>query len=571
MPALPFKFALTSFNAFLAAAVVAVALVAGLIFDPLADLFTASAFYFIIAALTLVGMHFHSQSQQLAATIRQHQTDIAIAGALGIALMAIIFMAVGADFRVLADETNLLSTSQGLFESLELRNITQVQHYYESAHIVKAAPAHRPGLFATLTSLLHFTFGYQWYHGFVLNFIVGVISIGAAYLIFNQLAGRLFGVIAALLLASFPMFALNASSSGFDALNMLMIMLLYWQLFRFLQQPDARGVQLLLLLLLLAAQVRYETALLGVPVAIAIALQGRQLWQWQYSRFFALIPLLYLPIVWQKLVSSHFANPGDNKDPFTLENIGHNVVHMLEFFSDWNNKGLPTLRLTAALALVGLLVMAYKHWRGSWKGQWQKSVWIALGLCLLGQILVSCIHFAYYMGDYQQPWLNRWSQTQLVWLIPLAALALHTLLAQINNKVISSVVLALFMIHGTHAAMLNPVGKNLNLYRQYKQVRTWLQDNYDTRGTLVISRRSGMYAALGYSALNPDSADERQQSLKSNLQRGLYQQILFVTTYNHRKKENSEQPPKGFKAAKLVDFQYGGSSSARVYGLTVRK
>jgi uncharacterized membrane protein YhfC len=551
----------SSFTSFLVSSVLALIVVGVLFDDARTDTFVRSAFYFLFAACVFLLMALYRQWDDICAWFAASRREIAYALGLGLALTSMVFLVVKPDFRVLADETNLLSTSQGLFLTHELKNIIEILFFYEGFEVRHADPAHRPGLFAFLTSILHFIGGYRWYNSFALNFIVSMSSIAVFYLFFSHLAGRLFGLICAVLLAAFPIFQLNVASGGFDALNMLLVMLVYVQLYRFITQPGPQQLELLLLITLLAAQARYETAVLGVPVFIAMLLHWRGLWQWRYSPVFPLIPLLYLPVVWQKLVSSHFANPGDSDDPFKFSNLGDNFINMLKFFSDWHDKGLPTLRIIAVLAALGLVILVWRLIRQ----RQSRLLWLALALCVVGQVLIALTHFAYYTGNYQLAWLNRLAQVQLTWLIPLAALPLYVFFQRRYHPVLVGAVLTLILLHGTHAAMLNPVGKSLTLYRDYKQVRLHLQAHYPPRDTLVITHRSGMYAALGYSALSPEKARQSASALLMNLERGLFQNILFITPYNHVTRKHTLALADNYRREEVASFQYDAVSSVKIY------
>lgn len=528
--------------------------------------FAASVIYFILAAIALTLM---SGGRTLGASSGLSWQRVGRVALFATLLTALIWSSVGIEFRVLADETNLLATSRTLFTDLALKNVTETLHYYDSESVIHADTAHRPGLFATVTALLHFISGFHWLNAFITNLLVSIVTLSAVVLFFQRTLSLRFGVVAALLLASFPIYQLNITSAGYDALNMLMVMLFYMQLWRFMHRPSGGEMELLLLLALLASYARYESAAVVLVALVAILLHWRQLLQWRYSLLLPLIPLLYLPVVWQKIVSSNFANAGDDPtQAFNLGGIGENWLNMWRYFSDWSGAGLPTHLWIVALALIGGVI--FLGW--GWRQRSQRRGLLAFGLLLLAQSLISIAHFAYYFGDYQLAWINRLAQIQLLWLVPLATTPLIWLSRSWQGWRQGWLVLGLLFIYltGNVVARENKVGKSLTLFREYKQVRHYLQQHYPLQGTVVINERSGLYTALGYSAIKPHTLMQRQAILVSNLERGLFQQLLFVSKFDNDKRRLQDKIAPRFEAELLKRLQFDGSRSVDIYRLTVK-
>ncbi len=448
--------------------------------------------------------------------------ELGLAALLATFLCAVVFANVTPEFRILADETNLLSTSYALHSHLQLLNITEQLNFFDSTLLVNSEPAHRPALYPILTSLLHFVSGFRWSNGIVLNFLVGVASLTLVQIGLARAGGRALGLLGACLLASAPLFQLNITSSGFDALNSLMIMAVYFQLYRFLQRPESQQAELLLVLGILAAQARYETAVLLLPIGLALLLHARTLLRQYYSASLALVPLLALPIVWQKAVAENFANAGDAAEQaFAIANIPGNALQAVLFFFKVDSAGLPVQSWLSYAALVGGALLLWRIRRQDSK------TWSFLALMALGLALLSLAHFAYYTGNYHLPWISRLAQIHLTWLVPLAAVALLFALRLTGTRAIYACGLAgMILIHGLTIGQANVQGKNLLLYREFKLAKDFLTERYPTEHSLVISDRSGMYASLGYSALYPDNAARRQEDLKMNLENGLFQHIL---------------------------------------------
>lgn len=492
--------------------------------DSRADWFASVAPLLCVLGILIALDRLHASTRMT----RQKWRELGIAALVGTLLCGVVFANVTPEFRILADETNLLSTSHALHSHLQLLNITEQLNFFDSTHIVSAEPAHRPALYPILTALLHYCSGFRWSNGIALNFMVGVASLTLLQLGLARIGGRALALLGAVLLASAPLFQLNIASSGFDALNSLMIMAVYFQLYRFLQRSDARQAELLLILGILAAQARYETAVLLLPIGLALLVHARTLLQQRYSAALAVMPLLALPIVWQKLVAESFANAGDAPEQaFALGHIAVNAVQAVLFFFKTDTPGLPVQLWMSYAALVGAAILL---WRVRRQGN---AAWWFLALAALGQLLLSLAHFAYYTGNYHLPWISRLAQVHLVWLVPLAAIALlHALRLSRTKPIYAAGLAALVLVHGLVIGQANVQGKNLLLYREFKQAKDFLTEHYPPAHSLVINERSGMYAALGYSALYPHNASAREGDLRVNLENGLFQHILQLSLEN---------------------------------------
>jgi hypothetical protein len=482
---------------------------------------------------------------------------------VGLAMVAVgvIFVVVEPRFRILADETNLLSTSYSLFLNQEFLNIKEKLFYYGIEHVISSELPHRPALYSVLLSLLHTSLGYQWYQGFVLNFLVGVASLLLFYHFGRVVAGRFFGLLCALLLASFPVFQLNITSSGFDALNLLMLALTYALLYRFLFKPSGQSLELLLLVTILGAQARYESMALLVPVAGVMLWHWRQMPAWQYSVFFPVIPLLAIPVLWQKIVSSEFSNnANDAATAFAMERILPNLGHLAEFLFDWHGRGFATQPVVVALAVIGLF------W-GGWQ-IWRTREPRLLGFILafsVGYLMILLAHLSYQYGDMRLAWIYRLTHIHLLWIIPAAAFAIVRLHHLLREPALLAGLLVVLWISGISAAYRDPIGKTLQLQRQFATVSGYLIDHYPPQSTLVISdARPNMYAALGYSSLRSDYANRHIDALRTNLQRGLFERMLYLEDHQYAPAA-SARLDSAFAREELFRTQYKANGSVIIH------
>src|SRR5207249_12322059 len=118
-----------------------------------------------------------------------------------------------------------------------------------------------------------------------------------------------------------------------EALNLLLVMLISFQLYRFLRRPDPLELEILLLLVALGAQCRYETVVLALPVLVAAALKAKSLRAGAASWRLALVPLVFVPVVWQRLLTTP-RNEGDGLSAtFGVEYVWPHLVRAVEAFA----------------------------------------------------------------------------------------------------------------------------------------------------------------------------------------------------------------------------------------------
>lgn len=460
--------------------------------------------------------------------------ELLTSGALGLALTAFIFLFQDTQFRILDDETRLLATSRSLYHFHGLQVLEQYLSTPGSEQLIETYPAHRPGLFAVLVSFLHFIFGYSPFHGFALNFAVSTLSLAAFYLAGLRLKNRMTGILAALFLAAFPIYQLNVTSSGFDALNMLMLFLAYAQIIKFMLDPTPKGFELMALTALLAALCRYESAAVALPVALAALYHRKTLLQAQgYSNRLALIPLLYLPVIWQKLVSNNFANPGDPAEKafeLSYTYFSENLLSLFYFFSDFLFLGFPTNQFVFVLALVGLAVFyrrAMPVMRLRHGAAFARRFRDGLLFVLLSHVLITAAQLCYQFGNILLPWVNRFAQVQLIWIPLLAALALSSAWPKLDapRRRLAPLLLAAVFVYGLHQTRVDASQGLIIHYRAYQDAREYMPAHFPPETTLVISGQPNTYTALGYSAIGYDTAQDKLPEL---IEGGWFRHIIAV-------------------------------------------
>jgi hypothetical protein len=437
----------------------------------------------------------------------------------GVALATVTFLATGPEFRVLADETNLLGSSLSLWLNGTYRNITEGYYYYDTFHVQSSVLDGRPAVYPFLMAVLHSVLGFNPAHAYYVNFAAAAGSIALAAWIGTRLGGRLVGVISALLLVASPTFALTSASAGYDVLNHLLLLLTFWQMLWFLDRPSTLRLELLALIAVAAAGCRYESILLIVPVAVAALTRWRRLaWTPGSIARLLIVPFLYVPLVWQRqLVSA--TNGGEvltDKPVFGLQHLGRNLPNLAEFLLDWRIKNYPMVPAITCGAALGLGLLLWRM-----RGRWRSPHGFVLAAAMVMVPVLAAIHLGYYLGDIRQAFLHRLGILYATPFALLTAYFLVTLTRRVKWEAAAVVVALAFCVHGLGRSGVNEQGRWLLLFREYKGIMGFLETK-PREGTMMVSDRPGMYASHMYGAMNIASLNRRVDDVLGGIKRRLY-------------------------------------------------
>jgi hypothetical protein len=314
-------------------------------------------------------------------------------------------------FKVTNDEYVLQATAQHLHLEREPAALVRA-HYINGAF----TPLHgyvdkRPFAFAFLLSLLHDLTGYRVENAFVLNAGLGLLSLLVVLRLAERVSGHRNAALAAVLLwAGLPLFIQNASGSGFDLMNVVVLGLVVLLAWGYLERVESAWANALAFATVILAQTRYESVLF-VPVAALVILAG---W-WRAQRIVLpaaviLSPLLLLPYAWQHQITS--ANPAMwELRPEQVERFGWgfleaNYASAIQFFFAWQNRMISNSWLLSATTVASF---AFGLWWLAARREWPTRVRIHGVLLLYGAAV--CANFAlvmfYYWGQLTDPVASR--------------------------------------------------------------------------------------------------------------------------------------------------------------------
>ena len=195
-------------------------------------------------------------------------------------------------FKIVMDEIMLLGTSMSMHLDKTVLVPVRGNDIQGTFAILDGMMDKRPLFFPFLVSLLHDLTGYRPANAFVLNGTLSFVFLGLVFALGRQLAGRLAGWLGVALFAGLPLLAHNATGGGFELLNLVMILATLLLGARWVERRDAAALTAFCFSALLLAQVRYESVIYLLPVALLV------LWVWwREQRIILAWPVIFAPLL----------------------------------------------------------------------------------------------------------------------------------------------------------------------------------------------------------------------------------------------------------------------------------
>lgn len=432
--------------------------------------------------------------------------------AWSVAGAAFAFFSTKVDFKVLSDETNLLSVANMLIQFGKASNTEQWTYYYHLYHALDVSVPSRPILFPLLTALVHGLNGMRWWSPFVVNFAclaaLFFLTLSWAKQRLNPALPRT--GLAFLTLAMSPVLLINATSAGFDLCSLTFGFLAALLLERHLRDGSEQGLNALFYTLVCFASVRYESivALPLVGAALLWRSKGKNIpWALYFTCGFFLLPLF----LQRYLTWGSFENPPGVPAFSPMHFIGHLPAFAEAFFLDPRG---PYPIVIHWLGLGGLFLALTRM---------QEAGRILAAYMAFLFVLLLSHHF----GFAGHP-------TQVRLFLPLSfglsLMALYFLSENVKAVEPRALlgVFAILLYHHHQYAVSDPLMSQLTMTREVRHVRDFLDEDSPTNRDLFIYDRPGQLSALGRSAISVNNFNQNAASFMENLRRNLYGRLLVI-------------------------------------------
>lgn len=290
----------------------------------------------------------------------------------------------------------------------------------------------RPFFYPFLVSLAHDLTGYRVANAFVINSLMLPVALLLAFAIGRLLAGFRAGLLAVLLLGTLPLLGQNATGSGMELTNAVMILAAMLLGAVFLAEPDERRLAAFLLATVLLAQSRYESALFVLSTALVVGAAWIQRRQIVLPWIGALVPWLLLPVALQNKVVSNTPILWELNERaetrFALSYFPENLRGAVSYLfnRDAERSNSLILSLLGALAVLWAIGSLIRAWRRGGPADPARAALAAFGLVILANtLLVLC----YYWARFDDPMASRFSLPFHV----LAAFAIVVMMADLDR------------------------------------------------------------------------------------------------------------------------------------------
>lgn len=434
----------------------------------------------------------------------------------------------------------------------------------------------RPYFYPYLVSLAHSFSGYRPANAIAVNVLLLPLSLGLSYWLGRILAGWRGGLLAVALLGSLPLLAQNATGSGMDLTNIVMLLACIALAGAWLERPDEARLTAFVLGAVLLTQCRYESALYVVS-ALAVVVAG---W-WRARRLVVswpvvLAPPLLVPVAWHQRVLS--ASPvlwemkENQTSRFGLEYLLPNLRGMAEHFFTLSDRqaGSPVLSVLGLSSLVGVAgLLIWRGLRRRWSPEPWHLPWLLFGLVICAN--TALVQF-YFWGSFADPMASRFSLPLCV----LGVFATVLLVQRLDRRVAVTPWLLGLAVVGFLAFSIPRQARHHYSHLGIDEIE-WERRLVAARAPvdrLVITNKSSLPWLLERtpSILVP-RARTLQDRLRHHLTRGTFGEILVMQSLrptsvrgDHRIVPEEELPP-GFKLEFVAEKRFG-TKLARISRLT---
>lgn len=514
-------------------------------------IFIHSTYWFMLA-LVMTFLYTLARCTKSARQLGMHIQKHALAIVLLLIGAALLSTSVPFELRVLADESNLISTSRSLFDHKEFQNSISGKYYYDNYHSTHTTLPIRPPLFAFLLSIVHSILGYALENAGWLN--LGC-WIGLTYILYWNVYKHTSSYLAICmipLMLSIPILSLCARSGGFDLLSVLLLTGVFHLIHKLDEYPNERILWLLWSTILLFIHTRYENIILLVFV-VPYLIYKHRIHENKHFEIWISAGLFFLLPKWFQM---RFSRGNYENEEEALLSVSNLYTHLGSFLSSLFDTSLH-IPYNNILNITGLLGCAVIIWDIR-----AKHLPFRTGFELAAVAILSCIFFAHFLGD---P-LNQTSlRFFLVLNITLALSAVYML----YRFRMPSKLLVLFSV--TMACIYHPISirneyMNALVYPREARVIYDILEPHRASNTLVLVDMPGAFVVQNVGSLSIEYANLNHKEIHEEFHQNLYERILVVQRIIHDTQQpvEDDQLNERYRLLPLVSHQTSDEYFLRV-------
>lgn len=495
-----------------------------------------TGYWFVLASFLLFGRALWLTLRDEVGALRWRTIDWASVAVVGLGgLILLVHESFG--FKIVMDEIMLLGTSMSMHFDRTVLTPMRGNDIQGAFVILDGIMDKRPLFFPFLLSVLHDLTGYRPANAFLLNGVLTFVFLGLIQLAGRLLAGRRAGWLGVLLFAGLPLLGQNATGGGFELLNLVMIVATFLLGVRFAARRDEASLTALCFSGLLLAQVRYESTLYLLPVALLV------LWVWwQEQRVILSWPVLFAPLLLLPYPLQHRifelrntswqlqSKPEAQGTPFGLQFVPDNLAHAASFFFA-GPKDQPNSLLLSALGWIALpfcLLLLAKRLRTLRTDSPATVTMLFFTVGFAGQF---ALMMGYFWGKFDDPVIRRLSLPTHLWLV----LAILTVLPQFAHAAFQRALLGVaalaLLVSGVPSMAAHAYSQEYLPGREIAWCREFMADQ-GRNDYLVIDSNSVLWITHQISATSPAQAVRRRKDIAFHMRNHTFSDYFVCQRYN---------------------------------------
>lgn len=503
--------------------------------DWLKSFFSKSSYYFIFALTVIWASVLVKACKVCQFNILQFCSRHKNALLLVIIFSSVIFLSVPKYFRVLSDETNLLSVARSMTFEKSVDNVTEGFFYNNKLVPIQTIIEIRPFLFPFFIHLLHTFLGYRPENVFVLNYFSLAGLLFTIYLLLRAYLPEIWSLCAVIFILSQPIISLVATSGSYEIFNCFFIALSFLSLRWFITTRLPIAFEVLFFNLLLLANIRHESFIFFVIIMLFLVLD-RYINQRIIAKSWMIVfsPLLCLGWLGQKLINivQHGALVDVNYhwfDHLHVKFIPKNAYYFFNYIFDWSG----SLGYAGVLNLLGSIAFCFCLFFLFFKNQ-QSDNERYLFLLYIAVILIHFIVVCAFAGGSTSHPMNGRYYLPLIILFSISPSIMGYSCLQGSFVPFYAVLAAVtFFITYHPKAMQDTLIPHLNKTKENIYIRKFLDKNAQPNA-LMVCAFPWQYTIYNRGAISFATANKDKNRLLRELRRHLFSKIYVFQEISYK-------------------------------------
>lgn len=458
--------------------------------------------------------------------------DVKNAGIIVACILAstYLFTREGPGFKIAFDEQVLTNVSMNLHEHhVPVISESPLIGYSRYELLDK-----RPLLFPFVLSLTHDIIGYRSSNGFYVNGLLTLFMLLALAILMKRVASRRVAYISIILAACMPLIGQSSSGSGFEILNLCCILIVVWLGLEYWKNPTNAAIARLAFAGVLAAQVRYESVLIAIPIAALIIVKSINEKKVRMPWILCSVPLFFIPLVWQQRAVA--ANPEryqytvDNEQLFSIDHLAPNLDSAFRFFFIPSNlyAGSPFIGFVGAAGILAIAAFTLTRKKEIYSNNPSRVALLFFSLYLIPLALLLSV---FYFGQFDNPIVSRLALPLILAFIIAGSILLGSIQKLNNAARVASYAFILATILYASKLYANPRYKDTNFLHARIE---WILDfsNKLPEGEyLFISTMPPVFEIEKMNALHMSRARKSLEKLAKQQEFKTYRDIFVIQNF----------------------------------------